>query len=83
MAAVAASFGLDLSGHCAPNLHAHVAASIPNLRHLEWFHDHDRIERMLFDGALTPRDGVVRLAGDAPGTGLTFREADAERYRVG
>ena len=82
VAAVAASFGLQLSGHCAPNLHAHVAAAIPNLRHLEWFHDHDRIERLFFDGALTPRDGVVTLNADALGNGLTLREADAEPYLV-
>ena len=82
VAAVAASFGLQLSGHCAPNLHAHVAAAIPNLRHLEWFHDHDRIERLFFDGALTPQDGVVTLNADALGNGLTLREADAERYLV-
>jgi L-alanine-DL-glutamate epimerase-like enolase superfamily enzyme len=81
VSAVAASFGLELSGHCAPNLHAHVAAAIPNLRHLEWFHDHDRIERMFFDGALVPRNGVASL-GNVPGNGLTFREADAERFRV-
>ncbi len=43
-AAVAASFRLDVSAHCAPNLHAPVAAAVPNLRHVEWFHDHVRIE---------------------------------------
>jgi L-alanine-DL-glutamate epimerase-like enolase superfamily enzyme len=82
VAAVAASFGLQLSGHCAPNLHAHVAAAIPNLRHLEWFHDHDRIEQMFFEGALQPRDGAVRLNADALGNGLTLRESEAERYLV-
>jgi L-alanine-DL-glutamate epimerase-like enolase superfamily enzyme len=46
-AAVAAAKGLQVSGHCAPNLHAHVAAAVPNLRHLEYFHDHVRIETML------------------------------------
>ena len=81
VAAVAASFGLELSGHCAPNLHVHVAAGIPNLRHLEWFHDHDRIERRMFDGALIPRDGVVMLT-DAPGNGLTMREADVAKFLV-
>lgn len=34
-AALAAAHNLDVSGHCAPNLHAHVAATVPNLRHLE------------------------------------------------
>ncbi len=82
-AAVAASFGLDLSGHCAPHVHAHVAATIPNLRHLEWFHDHVRIETMFFDGTLDPTGGTVRPDPDAPGLGLTLRAGDAEQYRVG
>ena len=59
-AAVAAARGLQVSGHCAPNLHAHVAAAVPNLRHLEYFHDHARIESMLFDGALDPSGGSLR-----------------------
>ena len=80
-AAVAASFGLEISGHCAPNLHAHVAAATPNLRHLEWFHDHVRIESMFFDGALEPIGGALTPADDRPGNGLTFREREAESYR--
>ncbi len=56
-AAVAAAHHLQVSGHCAPQLHAHVAAATPNLRHLEWFHDHVRIEDILFDGTLDPDDG--------------------------
>ncbi len=82
VAAVAASFGLQISGHCAPHLHAHIAATVPNLRHLEWFHDHVRIEDMFFDGALDPAGGAVRPDPNAPGLGLTPRRADAEPYRV-
>ncbi|WEG07978.1 enolase C-terminal domain-like protein [Microbacterium horticulturae] len=82
-AAVAASLGLDVSAHCAPNAHAHVAAAVPNVRHAEWFHDHVRIEEMFFEGVADPKGGVVHLAGDVPGTGLTLREKDAEPYRVG
>lgn len=48
-AAVAASHGLEVSAHCGPHLHAHVAAATPNLRHIEWFHDHVRIENMFFE----------------------------------
>jgi L-alanine-DL-glutamate epimerase-like enolase superfamily enzyme len=81
VAAVAASFGLQVSGHCAPNLHVAVAAAVPNLRHLEWFWDHDRIERRFFDGALIPAGGSVRLS-DAVGNGFTFKEADAEQFRA-
>jgi L-alanine-DL-glutamate epimerase-like enolase superfamily enzyme len=81
VAAVAASFGMQVSGHCAPNLHVAVAAAIPNLRHLEWFWDHDRIERMFFDGALVPAGGAVALS-DAVGNGFVLRAADAGKYLV-
>jgi L-alanine-DL-glutamate epimerase-like enolase superfamily enzyme len=81
-AAVAAARGLQISGHCAPNLHAHVAAAIPNLRHLEYFHDHARIERMLFDGALDPSGGTLRPDLGRPGLGLALKEPNAARFRV-
>jgi L-alanine-DL-glutamate epimerase-like enolase superfamily enzyme len=81
-AAVAAAHHLEVSGHCAPHLHAHVAAATPNFRHLEWFHDHVRIEHMLFDGALDPTGGVIRPDRHAPGHGLALRHAVAERYQV-
>ena len=82
-AAVAASHGLEVSGHCAPHLHVHAAAAIPNFRHLEWFHDHVRIESMFFDGTLDPSGGSIRPDPGRPGLGLTFRSAGAEPYRVG
>lgn len=82
VAAVAASYGLEVSGHCAPHLHAHPGAAIGNLRHLEWFHDHVRIESMFFDGTLDPTGGVIRPDPSAPGLGLTQRHADIERYRI-
>jgi L-alanine-DL-glutamate epimerase-like enolase superfamily enzyme len=82
-AGVAAAHGLQLSAHCAPNLHAHAAAGTLGLRHLEWFHDHVRIESMLFDGALDPAGGTVSPDADRPGNGLELRDSDAERYRVG
>lgn len=82
VAAVAAAHHLEISGHCAPHVHAHVAAATPGLRHLEWFHDHVRIEQMFFDGTLDPTGGTVTPDPDAPGTGLTLRGAVAERYRT-
>jgi L-alanine-DL-glutamate epimerase-like enolase superfamily enzyme len=81
-AAVAAAAGLDVSCHCAPHQHLPVAAAVPNLRHLEWFHDHLRIESMLFDGVVAADGGVASVNLDAPGNGLTFREADADPYRI-
>jgi L-alanine-DL-glutamate epimerase-like enolase superfamily enzyme len=79
--ALAAAHNLQVSGHCAPNLHARVGAAVPNLRHVEYFHDHQRIEGMLFDGALDPSGGVMTPDPDQPGLGLALRDADAERYR--
>jgi L-alanine-DL-glutamate epimerase-like enolase superfamily enzyme len=82
VAAVAASFGLQISGHCAPHLHAHAAAATPNLRHLEWFHDHVRIESMFFDGTLAPTGGRIHPDEHAPGLGLTQRHTDTDQYRI-
>ncbi len=79
-AAVADSFGLQVSAHCAPTLHAPVCAAVPNLRHVEWFADHWRCDRMLFDGSGSVRDGFLEL-DDRPGHGVTLR-ADAHRYRT-
>jgi len=81
-AAVAASFGLEVSGHCAPHLHVYAAAATPNLRHLEWFHDHVRIESMFFDGTLNPQGCVLAPRDDAPGHGLTLRATDITKFRV-
>ena len=81
--ALAAAHNLQISGHCAPNLHARVGVVVPNLRHVEYFHDHQRIERMFFDGALDPAGGVLTPDADQPGLGLILRESDAERYRHG
>ncbi|HEY2763302.1 MAG TPA: enolase C-terminal domain-like protein [Pseudonocardiaceae bacterium] len=81
-AATAASCGIDVSGHCAPNLSAHVASATPNLRHVEYFHDHERIERILFDGTLEPDGGALRPDLSRPGHGLALKHADAEPYRV-
>jgi L-alanine-DL-glutamate epimerase-like enolase superfamily enzyme len=82
-AALAGAHNLQISGHCAPNLHARVGVAVPNLRHVEYFHDHQRIEQMLFDGALGPEGGTLTPDPGQPGLGLTLREPDAERYRRG
>ncbi|WEO99955.1 enolase C-terminal domain-like protein [Streptomyces sp. FXJ1.172] len=83
-AALAQGRGIDISGHCAPHAHVHAAAAVPNLRHLEWFHDHVRIERILFDGCLIPDSGNLTPGADgAPGLGLTLNTERAQPYRVG
>lgn len=71
-----------LSTHCAPHLHLHAAMACKQLRHIEYFFDHSRIERMLFDGAADPQNGDLSPDPSRPGIGLELRRADAERYAV-
>jgi L-alanine-DL-glutamate epimerase-like enolase superfamily enzyme len=79
---VAMGHGLQISSHTAQSIHVHAACSVPNLRHVEYFADHARAERILFDGVLEPREGVLRPVASRPGLGLELKEADAERFRV-
>jgi L-alanine-DL-glutamate epimerase-like enolase superfamily enzyme len=81
-AALAEAHLLPFSAHCAPSLHAHACCALKQIRHLEYFHDHVRIEQMLFDGALKPIDGALHPDLARPGLGLEFKRADAARYAV-
>ncbi len=69
-----------LSLHCSPTLHAVAGAAMETVAHIEYFHDHVRIEEMLFEGVPRPRDGALRANDERPGIGVEFRSADAERY---
>jgi L-alanine-DL-glutamate epimerase-like enolase superfamily enzyme len=71
---------LPLSAHCAPALHVHVGCAAAPLRHLEYFHDHVRIESMLFDGIPQPKNGRLYPDLSRPGIGLELKRADAQRY---
>jgi L-alanine-DL-glutamate epimerase-like enolase superfamily enzyme len=83
VAGIAAAHGLEISGHCAPSLHVAPACAVPNLRHLEYFHDHARVDRMLFDGVLDPVGGLLTPALDRPGNGLELKEPDADPFLAG
>ena len=78
--AVCSTRSLPLSGHCAPSLHAHALCACERALHLEYFHDHARIEAMLFDGVLSPEDGKLTPDRNRPGLGLELKRADADRY---
>ena len=80
--ALCEAFEMPLSTHCAPALHAHPGCALPSLRHAEYFHDHVRIEQMLFDGVLTPKEGALWPDLSRPGLGLEFKAQDAEPFRV-
>lgn len=81
-AALCDAYGIPISAHTAPQLHAHVCVAAPGVRHMEYYWDHDRIERIFFDGALDPHDGALRPDRARPGNGLTLKTRDTERYRV-
>ncbi len=81
-AALCQAFHLPLSSHCAPSIHVHPCCAATNVRHLEYFYDHVRIEKMLFDGAIEPRDGSLAPDLTRPGLGLEFKWADATAYAV-
>ena len=82
VAALSAGFKTPFSAHCQPSIHVHAATVPPNLRHIEYFHDHVRVDAILFDGVLEPQGGCLRPADDRPGIGLTLKEPDAEPFRV-
>ena len=69
-AALAAGHSMQVSAHCAPNLHAP-----------EYFHDHQRTEQLMFDGALDPHGGTLAPDPALPGLGLELRTTDAAHYR--
>ena len=73
---------MDLSAHCAPQLSAHACTPIWHLRHLEYFHDHVRMEHLAFDGCLEPVGGALQPDRSRPGMGLAVRRADIEQWRV-
>ncbi|MGH7612028.1 MAG: enolase C-terminal domain-like protein [Candidatus Dormibacteria bacterium] len=82
VAGLAQSHGLEISGHCAPNLHLHPACAVSNLRHVEYFADHVRCDRVLFSGVQEPRAGFLAPDASRPGLGLELRPEAEERYRV-
>lgn len=79
--AMAGAHPLPLSAHCAPSLHLHLACASRPLRHVEYFHDHVRIERVFFDGFREPSVGVMRPDLSRLGLGLDFKRQDATSYQ--
>jgi L-alanine-DL-glutamate epimerase-like enolase superfamily enzyme len=79
-AALADAFEVPLSSHCAPSIHAHAACAAPRFAHLEYFADHARAERLLFEGVLDPVGGALRFDPSRAGLGIALK-SDAQRYR--
>lgn len=81
-AALCAAHGVPLSSHCAPSLHRPLMCAARKGVHLEYFHDHARIEQMLFDGFAAPRDGLLYCDDQRSGLGVELKTRDAERFRI-
>ena len=80
--ALCEAFHVPLSAHTAPSVHQHLCCVLESARHVEYFHDHVRLEQMLFDGAARARRGQLRPDLSRPGLGLEFKRADANKYLV-
>ena len=81
-AALCEGFNVPLSSHCAPALHVHTCCAARAACHLEYFHDHARIEKLLFDGAPAVVEGMLSPSWDRPGLGLEFKHEDARAYAI-
>ncbi|MGA5544698.1 enolase C-terminal domain-like protein [Mycobacterium sp. NPDC051198] len=80
-ASVAAAHNLQVSAHCAPALHLPVAAASSHLRHVEYFIDHVRLDKILFDGVPAAADGHLYVDSSVSGHGMTVSEP-ASDYRL-
>ena len=70
------------SAHCVPAVTAHAGCALETIVHAEYFFDHQRIERMLFDGTLEPHDGRLTPDRSRLGLGLELRREEAAEYEV-
>jgi len=83
MANLCEAFQIPLSAHTAPALHAHLCCAANRARHVEYFHDHVRIEQMFFDGATTKhKSGFLSPDFSRPGLDLEFKQRNAAKFQI-
>ena len=80
-AALCWAHNVPLSAHCGPSMHLHVCCAAPRAVHMEFFHDHARIERLFFDGFCEPVDGCMTPDLSRPGVGLELKTKDAAPFK--
>jgi L-alanine-DL-glutamate epimerase-like enolase superfamily enzyme len=76
------AFQIPLSAHTAPTLHQHLCCCVSRARHVEYFYDHARIEKMFFDGAAQATDGSLRPDVSRPGLGIELKRSDVAKYLI-
>lgn len=79
---VCETYHLPLSAHTSPSVHATLCCALVSAMNVEYFHDHSRIEQMLFDGAIRPVNGNLKPDLSRPGLGLEVKRADAEPFQI-
>lgn len=79
-AALCSAWGIPFSAHTAPAIHMHLSCAAQPATSLEYFHDHERIERMFFAGNVEITNGALRPDRFRPGLGLELKVADAQRF---
>lgn len=79
---VCETYHLPLSAHTSPSIHATLCCALVPAMNVEYFHDHSRIEQMIFDGAIRPVNGNLKPDTSRPGLGLELKRADAKPHLV-
>lgn len=77
---LAQSFHIPFSAHTSPSVHCHPSCALTEFRHIEYFHDHARIEQMFFEGAAKPINGFLVPDVGRPGMGLELKRKDAQKF---
>jgi len=80
--AICEAYHFPYSAHTAPSMHATLCCSVLPAMNLEYFHDHARIENMIFDGAVQPVNGNLKPDLSRPGFGLELKRPDAEKFQT-
>ncbi len=73
---------LPLSAHTAPSIHATLCCASMPAMNVEYFFDHQRIEAMLFEGAVRAKNGFLEPDSARPGLGLELKRKDGEPFQV-
>jgi L-alanine-DL-glutamate epimerase-like enolase superfamily enzyme len=58
----------------------HLCCATARSVHVEYFHDHVRIERMIFDGVREPVNGKLAPDLTRPGLGIELKRRNAEKF---
>jgi L-alanine-DL-glutamate epimerase-like enolase superfamily enzyme len=82
MADLCTAFKIPLSAHTAPAVHAHLCCAAAPAVHVEYFHDHLRLEQLFFEGATVKHKKGFLIPDSEPGLGLAFKQKAAAPFHV-